>query len=78
MSVDERELRMVLVAFNDAATWCDTLADLIDEWIRTANAGQSVAPAALQHAASQVAETRRYLESNRQEVRRIEQRAGLT
>jgi hypothetical protein len=68
---------MVLVAFQDAATWCDTLADLIDEWIRAAQAGRPVAAAALQEAAGQVAETRRYLESNRQEVQRIQQRIGL-
>jgi hypothetical protein len=76
MSTDERDLRMVLVAFEDAATWCETLADLTDEWIGAARTGKP--PAALvQRAVGQVAETRRYLESNRREVGRIKQRAGL-
>jgi uncharacterized protein YfiM (DUF2279 family) len=77
MSVDERDLRMVLVAYEDAATWCEALAEVVDEWIGAARADKPVAPAALQRAARQVAETRRYLDSSRQEVRRIRQRVGL-
>jgi hypothetical protein len=77
MSTDDRDLRMVLVAFEDAATWCETLADLTDEWIGASRAGKPLPAAVVQRAAGQVAETRRYLESNRREVGRIKQRAGL-
>jgi uncharacterized protein YfiM (DUF2279 family) len=78
MSVEEKDLRMVLVAFEDAAGWCEALAEVVDEWIDAARADKPVAPAALQRAASQVAQTRRYLHSNRQEVQLIKQRVGLT
>jgi hypothetical protein len=77
MSVDERDLRMTLVAFEDAATWCEELADLMDRFIRAARAGERIPVADLQRAATEVGETRRYLESNRQEIRRIKERAGL-
>ena len=77
MSTDERDLRMVLVAFEDAATWCETLADLTDEWIGASRTGKKMPAALVQRAVGQVAETRRYLESNRREVGRIKQRAGL-
>ena len=36
MAVDERDLRMVLVAFEDAVTWCETLADVTEELIASA------------------------------------------
>ena len=77
MSVDERDLRMVVVAFEDVATWCETLADLTDGWIETARRGEPISAAALQEAITQVAETRRYLQSNRSEVRRIRARDGM-
>ena len=30
MALDEKDVRMILVAFEDACTWCETLADLTD------------------------------------------------
>jgi N-acetylglucosamine kinase-like BadF-type ATPase len=77
MAVDEREVRMILVAFEDAATWCETLADLTDGWIETAQRGEPIAPEALQAAMKQVADTRRFLQADCSEVRRICARAGL-
>jgi hypothetical protein len=78
MSVDERDLRMVLVAFEDAATWCEMLADLTDQCIATARGGRPISDADLHRAATQAAEARRYLRANRQEVDRIRERVGLT
>jgi hypothetical protein len=77
MSVDERDLRITLVAFEDAATWCEILADLTDKHIEAARAGKPLSAAELQGAARQVADTRRYLESNRREMDRIKKRAGI-
>jgi hypothetical protein len=77
MSVDERDLRMALVAFEDAATWCEVLADLTDKYIEAARDGKPLTAANLQRAAIQVAETRRYLESNRKEMDRIKKRSGI-
>jgi hypothetical protein len=77
MSVDERDLRMALVAFEDAATWCEVLADLTDRYIEAARGGKPLSAADVKGAASQVAETRRYLESNRKEMDRIKKRAGI-
>lgn len=77
MSTDERDLRMVLVAFEDAATWCESLADLADRIVRTAQAGEPLSTLDLEAAASSVDETRRYLESNRAAVRRVTRRLGL-
>ena len=68
---------MALVAFEDAATWCETLADLTDEWIGTARERKPASAALLQRAVEQVAETRRYLESNRREMTRLRARVGL-
>ena len=78
MAVDEKDVRMILVAFEDACTWCETLADLTDRWIETAQRGGPITGEALQAAVKQVAETRRFLEADRSEVRRISQRDGLT
>ena len=36
MPVDERDLRMVVVAFEDAVTWCATLADTAETLIASA------------------------------------------
>lgn len=77
MSVDERDLRIALVAFEDAATWCEVLADLTDKYIEAARAMRPLSAAELQRATHQVAETRRYLESNRTEMDRIKKRAGI-
>jgi hypothetical protein len=77
MSVDERDLRIALLAFEDAATWCEVLADLTDKYIEAARAGKPLAAAQLQGVATQVGETRRYLESNRKEMDRIKKRAGI-
>jgi hypothetical protein len=77
MNVDERDLRIALVAFEDAATWCEVLADLADTYVEAARAGKPLPAAQLQGVANQVAETRRYLESNRTEMDRIKKRAGI-
>ena len=78
MAVDERDVRMILVAFEDACTWCETLADLTDRWIETARRGGPITAEAVQAAVKPVAETRRFLEADRSEVRRIIERDGLT
>lgn len=78
MSIDERDLRMVVVAFEDAVTWCTNIADLADTLLASAAAGRDIPEPDLQTARTQVAETRRYLEANVGEVRRIKARAGLT
>jgi N-acetylglucosamine kinase-like BadF-type ATPase len=77
MAVDERDVRMILVAFEDATTWCETLADLTDDWIETARRGEPITAEALENAVKQVAETRRFLQADRSEVRRIIKRDGL-
>jgi hypothetical protein len=77
MAVDERDVRMILVAFEDVATWCETLADLTDGWIETVRRGGPISAEALQAAVKQVADTRRFLQADRSEVRRITERAGI-
>lgn len=77
MAVDERDVRMILVAFEDAVTWCETLADLTDGWIEAARRGEPITAEALEVAVRQVAETRRFLQADRSEVRRISERDGL-
>lgn len=77
MAVEDRDLRMLLVAFEDAATWCETLAGILDEWIAAARNNRPIASPEIERVIGQVAETRRFLESNRHEVERIVSRAGL-
>lgn len=77
MSIDERDLRMVVVAFEDAVTWCATLAELTDRLIASAVTSRSLGEKELQSAVAQLAETRRYLESNEGAVQRIKKRAGI-
>ena len=77
MPVDERDLRMVVVAFEDAVTWCSTLADVAEKLIASATARQPLDDRELQSAVAQLAETRRYLRAEQSEVQRIKERAGL-
>jgi hypothetical protein len=77
MSIDERDLRMVVVAFEDAVTWCTTLAELTDRLITSAVTSRSLGEKELQSAVAQLAETRRYLESNEGAVQRIKERVGI-
>jgi len=77
MSIEERDLRMVVVAFEDAVTWCASLAELADRLISSAVTNRSLGEKELQAAVEQLAETRRYLESNEGAVQRIKERAGI-
>lgn len=77
MSIDERDLRMVVLAFEDARTWCDTMADLAEKLIDAAAIRRRIPEGELQSAMAQVADTRRYLQSNEEEVERIKQRVGI-
>jgi|SoiMethySBSTD1v2_1073268.scaffolds.fasta_scaffold948616_1 N-dimethylarginine dimethylaminohydrolase len=77
MPVDEREFRMVLVALNDAVTWCEQAANLADQLLDVARTHRRVPQDELDAAAAQLSEMRRYLESNDVQVRRIRERAGL-
>lgn len=77
MAIDERDLRMVVVAFEDAVTWCSTLADVTAKLIASATARQPLDDRELQSAVAQLAETRRYLRADQSEVQRIKERAGL-
>jgi predicted RNA polymerase sigma factor len=77
MSIEERDLRMVVVAFEDAVTWCTSLAELADRLISSAVTNRSLGEKELQAAVEQLAETRRYLESNEDAVQRIKERAGI-
>jgi hypothetical protein len=78
MRLEERDFRMLLVAFQDATTWCESLADIAEEFIRATVAQTRVSDDVLQRAISQVNETRRFLEADQQEVQRIKERVGLT
>lgn len=77
MSIDERDLRMVVVAFEDAVTWCATLAEVTDKLIAAATARQPMDEHELQSAVAQLAETRRFLRADQSEVQRIKERVGL-
>jgi hypothetical protein len=77
MTIDERDLRMVVVAFEDAVAWCETLADMTEELIESARTGQGPDRRALDDAAAKIAETRRLLLADRSDVQRIKSRAGL-
>jgi hypothetical protein len=77
MSIEERDLRMVVVAFEDAVTWCASLAELTDRLITSAVTNRSLGEKELQSAVEQLAETRRFLESNENAVQRIKERVGI-
>ena len=77
MSIAERDLRMVIVAFEDAVTWCESIADLADKLIESVTTARPITEGELQAAVSQLAGTRRYLEANAGEVQRIKARVGI-
>ena len=77
MSIDERDIRMVVVAFEDARTWCETLADMAERLVEAALARRPLPEAELKAAISQLAETRRFLQSNEDDVARIKHRVGI-
>ena len=75
--IEERDLRMVVVAFEDAVTWCASLAELTDKLITSVATNRSLGEKELQSAVEQLAETRRFLESNESAVQRIKERVGI-
>ena len=77
MAVDERDLRMVLVAFEDAVTWCETLADVTEELIASARDRRHVDHRVLDDASTKLQLTRKFLLGDRSEVQRVRQRAGI-
>lgn len=77
MAVDERDLRMVLVAFEDAVTWCETLADVAEELIASARDRRQVDHRVLDDASTKLELTRKFLVGDRSEVQRVRQRAGI-
>ena len=77
MAVDERDLRMVLVAFEDAVTWCETLADVTEELIASARDRRQVDHRVLDDASTKLELTRKFLLGDRSEVQRVRQRAGI-
>jgi hypothetical protein len=77
MAVDERDLRMVLVAFEDAVTWCETLADVTEELIASARDHRPLDRGVLDDASTKLELTRKFLVGDRSEVQRVRQRAGI-
>jgi hypothetical protein len=77
MAVDERDLRMVLVAFEDAVTWCETLAEVTEELIASARDRRQVDHRVLDDASTKLELTRKFLVGDRSEVQRVRQRAGI-
>jgi hypothetical protein len=77
MSIEERDLRMVVVAFEDAFTWCTTVVELADRLITSATTNRSLGEKELQSAVTLLKDTRRYLEANENAVQRIKERAGI-
>jgi len=77
MAVDERDLRMVLVAFEDAVTWCETLADVTEELIASARDHRQLDRRVLDDASTKLELTRKFLVGDRSEVQRVRQRAGI-
>ena len=77
MAVDERDLRMVLVAFEDAVTWCETLAEVTEELIASARDHRQLDNRVLDDASTKLELTRRFLVGDRSEVQRVRQRAGI-
>lgn len=77
MAVDERDLRMVLLAFEDAVTWCETLADITEELIASARDRRQLDHRALDDASTKLQLTRQFLVGDRSEVHRIRQRVGI-
>jgi hypothetical protein len=78
MPVDEREFRMVLVALNDAVSWCEGTANLAERLLEIARTQQRVPVSELDAAEAQLAELRRYLDSNEAQVGRIKARTHVT
>ena len=77
MAVDERDLRMVLLAFEDAVTWCETLAEVTEELIASARDQRHLDHRVLDDASTKLQLTRQFLIGDRSEVQRIRQRAGI-
>ena len=77
MAVDERDLRMVLLAFEDAVTWCETLAEVTEQLIASARDHRQLDHRVLDDASTKLELTRRFLVGDRSEVQRIRQRAGI-
>jgi hypothetical protein len=79
MTDDERdEFRRLLVAFEDAATWCEQLTSLTRELIGAMQHKRSIAQARLLEELERVEGTLRHLEADRREVDALRRRVGVT
>jgi hypothetical protein len=68
---------MVLLAFEDAVTWCETLAEVTEELIASARDRRQLDHRVLDDASTKLHLTRQFLLGDRSEVKRIRQRAGI-
>lgn len=77
MTLEDRDLRMLVVAFEDAVTWCESLAELADRLLSALRMGETLHEHEVSAAAAQLAHTRQYLRANEGAVQRIKARAGI-
>ena len=77
-SGEHQELRRLLVAFGDAATWCEDLAQQTRQVVGKIQRQEDVDATEIEACLGLVERTLRYLESHRQEVARLRVRVGLS
>jgi hypothetical protein len=68
------EVRRLLVAFEDAATWCQQIAELVRDFILRHAPGNTPESSSVLH---QIQEMLRHLEADRRAVGMIRTRIGL-
>jgi hypothetical protein len=77
MTITDRDVRMIVVAFEDAVTWCETLCEETERLVASARARRPLDARELETIAGRLEETRRQLRANQDEVRRIKARVGI-
>jgi hypothetical protein len=78
MTDDELDdVRKLVVAFEDAATWCEGLASLSVELLLSIQQQRSLPGRRLSEGENQIARTLRHLEADRRAVRTLRDRLGL-
>jgi hypothetical protein len=74
---EQREIRKLLLAFEDASTWCEGLMARVRQFAGMMRADQGGPEAEITRALVEADEVERHLRADREEVLRIRGRLGL-
>ena len=78
MTTDELDdVRKIVVAFEDAATWCEELAERVKELILSIQQNRHLSADQLSEQGNEIAETLRHLAADRRELEIIRRRVGI-